>query len=191
MIKLLLTGLWVCAVTLGAVYGSVQMSKPKPVVDEATQLRNKSELVKGENINVPVLSKGAVQGYFITRISFLMDKEKIKGVHLPTTEMMTDELFTLLVGNKMVDLGNTKAFDLDGFVLVVGRRERMVGIGRRGDDGNAEQQAQESRSHGYGPSTAGAMVTLLEKQLDDQFKASIFLRSSVSTYVTKSFVNGG
>lgn len=115
MIKLLLTGLWVCAVTLGAVYGSVQMSKPKPVVDEATQLRNKSELVKGENINVPVLGNGKVQGYFVTRISFLMDKEKIKGVHLPTTEMMTDELFSLLVGNKMVDLGNTKAFDLDAF----------------------------------------------------------------------------
>ncbi len=55
------------------------------------------------------------QGYFITRISFMMDKEKVKGVHLPVTEMMTDELFTLLVGNKMVDLANTKAFDLETF----------------------------------------------------------------------------
>ncbi len=84
-------------------------------VDEAQLLRDKSELVKGENINVPLLSNGAVQGYFITRISFMMDKEKVKGVHLPVTEMMTDELFTLLVGNKMVDLANTKAFDLKTF----------------------------------------------------------------------------
>ncbi len=115
MIKLILTGLWVCIVTLGAVYFSVQMSAPKPPVDEATLLKEKSELVKGESINVPVLAGGSVEGYFLTRISFMMDKEKIKGVHLPVSEMMTDELFTLLVGNKMVDLGDTKAFDLKTF----------------------------------------------------------------------------
>lgn len=115
MVKLILTGLWVCIVTLGAVFLSVEMSKPKPPVDEAAQLRDKSEVVKGESINIPMLKNGAVQGYFITRISFLMDKEKIKGVKLPVTEMMTDELFTLLVGNKMVDLGNTGSFDLQAF----------------------------------------------------------------------------
>ncbi|MFD1745990.1 hypothetical protein ACFSE1_11010 [Rhizobium helianthi] len=115
MVKLILTGLWVCIVTLGAVFFSVQMSKPKPPVDEAAQLRDKSELVKGESINIPMLKDGAVQGYFITRISFMMDKEKIKGVNLPLTEMMTDELFTLLVGNKMVDLSNTGGFDLQAF----------------------------------------------------------------------------
>lgn len=115
MVKLILTGLWVCVVTLGAVYFSVQMSLPKPPVDEATLLKEKSELVKGEAINVPMLADGAVQGYFLTRISFMMDKEKVKGVHLPVTEMMTDELFTLLVGSKLVNLDNTKAFDLAAF----------------------------------------------------------------------------
>ncbi|MBP2548033.1 hypothetical protein J2858_000926 [Neorhizobium galegae] len=115
MIKLVITGLWVCAVSLGAVYFSVKMSAPPPPVDEQQLMKDKSELVKGEVINVPVLANGAVQGYFITRISFLMDKAKVKGLHLPMTEMMTDELFTLLVGNRMVDLSDTKAFDLESF----------------------------------------------------------------------------
>lgn len=115
MVKLILTGLWVCVVTLGAVYFSVQMSAPPPPVDEAALLKARSELVKGESINVPMLSDGAVQGYFITRISFLMDKEKVKTVKLPVTEMMTDELFTLLVGNRMVDLSQTAKFDLPAF----------------------------------------------------------------------------
>jgi hypothetical protein len=115
MVKLIFTGLWVCAVTLGAVYFSVQMSAPPPPVSEEELLKARSELVKGESINVPLLSNGAVQGYFITRISFLMDKEKIKTVHLPVTEMMTDELFSLLVGNRMVDLENTAKFDLAAF----------------------------------------------------------------------------
>jgi hypothetical protein len=115
MVKLIFTGLWVCAVTLGAVYFSVQMSAPPPPVDEAELLKARSELVKGESINVPMLSNGAVQGYFITRISFMMDKEKIKTVKLPVTELMTDELFTLLVGNRMVDLSHTASFDLAAF----------------------------------------------------------------------------
>ena len=44
-----------------------------------------------------------------------MDKEKIKGIELPITEYTTDQLFTLLVGEKMVDLGNPGAFDLEVF----------------------------------------------------------------------------
>jgi hypothetical protein len=115
MIKLFLTGLWVCGVTLGAVYFSVQMAKPPvPGAEEAAKKAG-FELVKGESITVPVIADGAVSGYFLGRISFMMDKEKIKGVKLPVTELMTDELFTLLVGNKMVDIGNVSAFDVNAF----------------------------------------------------------------------------
>jgi len=114
MLKLVLTGLWVCAVTLGAVYGSVYIATA-PAVDEAAAKRDALELVKGESINVPVLSDGGVSGYFLTRISFRMDKDKIKGIKLPMTELMTDELFTLLVGNKMIDIANIPAFDVNAF----------------------------------------------------------------------------
>ena len=41
--------------------------------------------------------------------------EMIKNVSLPLTEMTTDELFTLLVGNKMIDVTNMKAFDPQAF----------------------------------------------------------------------------
>jgi flagellar basal body-associated protein FliL len=115
MIKLLITGLWVCIVTLGAVYFSVQMSAAPAPVDEEAKKKALSELVRGEPITVPMISNGMVSGYFIGRISFMMDKEKIKGVKLPVTELMTDELFTLLIGNKMVDLSNTNAFDVAKF----------------------------------------------------------------------------
>lgn len=115
MIKLLLTGLWVCVVTLGAVYGAVQLNKPAPPVNEEARKKEMQELVRGESITVPVLSDGAITGYFLGRISFMMDKEKIKGVKLPMTELTTDELFTLLIGNRMVDLSKPGAFDLEKF----------------------------------------------------------------------------
>jgi len=114
MIKILLSGVWVCAVTLGAVYFSVHMALA-PAVDEDAAKKAGLELTRGETITVPVLAEGKVAGYFLGRISFMMDKEKIKGLTLPLTEYMTDELFTLLVGNKMVDIANTDSFDLEAF----------------------------------------------------------------------------
>lgn len=115
MVKLLLTGLWVCIVTLGAVYFSVQMSAAPPPVDEEAMRKERLEVVRGEAITVPVISNGSITGYFLGRVSFMMDKEKAKEIKLPITELMTDQLFTLLVGNKMVDLSNPGAFDLEKF----------------------------------------------------------------------------
>ncbi len=114
MIKLVLTGIWVCAITLASVYFSVHMATapaPAPDTSKQTQL----ELVKGESITVPIVKDGAVAGYFLGKVSFMMNKEMVKGASLPLTEMTTDELFTLLVGNKMVDVGNMKSFDPQAF----------------------------------------------------------------------------
>ncbi|MBP1853147.1 hypothetical protein [Rhizobium halophytocola] len=114
MIKLLIAGIWVCVVTLGAVYFSVDMATaPEKPADDAN--RPALELVRGETLTIPVFSSDGVKGYFLGRISFQMDKAKMAGQDLPMKELMTDELFTLLVGNKMVDLSNTSAFDLQGF----------------------------------------------------------------------------
>ena len=115
MVKILAAGLWVCLVTLGAVYFSVHMATAPVEVSEEDAKKAKLELVRGEPITIPMIADGSVRGYFLGRISFMMDKEKIKGVELPLTELMTDELFTLLIGNKMVDISNMAAFDVAAF----------------------------------------------------------------------------
>ncbi|MFN3833236.1 MAG: flagellar basal body-associated FliL family protein [Allorhizobium sp.] len=113
--KILGIGLWVCIVTLGAVYGSIYLATaPAGPSDDAAK-KPAVELIRGEPITIPVIGNGDVTGYFLTRISFMMDKEKAKGQTMPTTELMTDQLFTLLVGNKMVDIGNVTAFDVNLF----------------------------------------------------------------------------
>ena len=115
MLKLLLTGLWVCLVTLGAVYFSVQMAAPPPPVDEEAARNETLQLVRGESLTIPVISNGMITGYFLGRVWFMMDKQKIVGAEQPMTEYTTDQLFTLLVGEKMIDLGNPGAFDLETF----------------------------------------------------------------------------
>src|SRR5690606_14972537 len=73
------------------------------------------ELVRGESITIPVIADGAITGYFLSRVSFMVDREKFRQVKLPITELTTDALFTLLIGNRMVDLSEPGAFDLEKF----------------------------------------------------------------------------
>ena len=114
MVKLLIAGIWVCLVTLGTVYFSVQMATaPEEHADDANKMA--LELVRGESVTIPVFSDQGVKGYFIGRMSFQMDKEKMKGQTLPIKELLTDQLFTLLVGDKAVDLSNTASFNLNSF----------------------------------------------------------------------------
>ena len=41
------------------------------------------QYVPGELITVPVITDGAVQGYFLTKLSFSVDKDKIKHMDVP------------------------------------------------------------------------------------------------------------
>ena len=82
MLKLLLTGVWVCAVTLGAVYFSVQLATA-PAPGEAGAKKANLQLVKGESITIPVINDGGVNGYFLSRISLRVDKTKMAKIELP------------------------------------------------------------------------------------------------------------
>ncbi|MCX8996135.1 hypothetical protein NOF55_17065 [Rhizobiaceae bacterium BDR2-2] len=113
MLKLLLTGIWVCLVTLGAVWFSIgQATAP---VQGDTGPRIDTELLRGETTTIPLIADGSVQGYFLSRVSLIVDKAKIGETKLPMKELVTDSLFTLLVGNPVVDVAHVERFDLAAF----------------------------------------------------------------------------
>lgn len=115
MFKLIITGIWVAAVTLGSVYFSIQMSKaPDPGAEEAAK-KAVQELVRGETITYPVIGQGRVQGYFLAKASFVTDKTKLAEIKLPIPELLTDELYTELVGDKVIRVGENRNFDLKAF----------------------------------------------------------------------------
>jgi hypothetical protein len=115
MLKLILTGVWVAIVTLGAVYFSIQMSMPPDPNAEDAKKKAIQELVRGEVITFPVIADGRVEGYFLSRTSVIADKTKIGAITLPIPELLTDELFTALVGDKVIRIEDTRNFDLKAF----------------------------------------------------------------------------
>lgn len=115
MLKLVMTGVWVCIVTLGAVYGSIQMANA-PVDDgENGAVKVAEELVRGEVTAIPVINDGKVEGYFLTRVSYVADQHKLAEINLPIPALITDELYTALVGNRVIKIGSSRGFDLEAF----------------------------------------------------------------------------
>jgi hypothetical protein len=115
MLKLILTGAWVAVVTLGAVYFSIQMSKAPDPDEEAAKQKAIQELVRGEVTTFPVIGDGHVEGYFLTRTSYIVDKTKMTTIGMPISVLLTDELYTALVGDKLIRVGENKNFDLQAF----------------------------------------------------------------------------
>ncbi|KSV71053.1 membrane protein [Sinorhizobium sp. Sb3] len=116
MLKLILTGVWVCAVTLGSVYFSMQ-SASAPVVPDGEAASG--QYVAGEMVTIPVIREGAVQGYFLAKLSFSATKEGIANLRVPFRQMATDGLYDLLVGSKFIDVGDAGTFDLPSFKTMV------------------------------------------------------------------------
>ncbi|MDR6754794.1 hypothetical protein J2Y48_000067 [Mycoplana sp. BE70] len=119
MIKLVLTGIWICAITLASVYFSMQMAAAPRVDEEAAARAAALELVKGGQATIPVISDGAVKGYFLTRLSYAANTQLAAKQVVPMNEAITDELFTLLVGQRMIDIEKLDHFDIDTFRAAV------------------------------------------------------------------------
>ena len=127
MIKLLLTGVWVAGITLGSVYVSMRhASAPIESSEEQARLAVQ-EYIPGELITVPVLRDGGVQGYFLTKLSFAVDKTKVKTLPIPFKETVTSALFDILVGKQLINVEDKKSFDLPSFKASVkdGLNEQM------------------------------------------------------------------
>jgi hypothetical protein len=115
MVKLILTGVWVAIVTLAAVYFSIQFSKPEDPNAADAKKKATEELVRGELTTFPVIENGSVEGYFLTKTSYIADKNKIAAITLPIPELLTDQLYTELVGDNVIRIGDNRKFNLKAF----------------------------------------------------------------------------
>ena len=108
MIKLIGTGVWILAITLASVYFSLKMASAPKVDAAAAEREAAMEFVSGLTTTVPVIGEG-----------YKANKDLAAKQVVPLPEMITDELYTLLVGKKMIDVAAAGSFDLDAFRGVV------------------------------------------------------------------------
>ncbi|MDA4847565.1 hypothetical protein [Hoeflea poritis] len=123
MIKLAISGVWICAVTLASVYFSLQVASETSNPKEETEFFGGLDYVRSDLMSIPAIYDGEVRGYFITRLVYTAEPEILNSLSLPPEMLITDELFSLLVGERVIDLTRVEQFDLDAFRIVV--RDRL------------------------------------------------------------------
>lgn len=128
MIKLLGTGVWICGVALASVYFSVQLANKDVSKEPDPAMFGGLETIVGEVNSIPVISSGAVQGYFITRLSYTVDPLKAAALTIPVPDLITDALYSALLGEPVINFPDIESFDLEAFkTLVLGSLNERVG----------------------------------------------------------------
>lgn len=111
MKHLLFGGVWVCVVTLAAVYfaatsaGGAAASADKPPLHGL-------DYVKTRQISVPRIADGEIQGYVVARFVFTIDAEMKRDLPVPPEVFVVDEAFRAIYGDEKIDFANVQKTDL-------------------------------------------------------------------------------
>lgn len=123
MIKLAAAAVWICIVTLGAVFWSFQSAGARPDQAPPPPMLGGLDYVRTEMVSVPVLKDGRVDGYFLTRLVYTIEPSMLARLSVPLDALLMDETYSYVFGNPGLDFVGHKSIDLDAYRK--GLRERI------------------------------------------------------------------
>lgn len=112
MIKLILAGVWVCAVTLAASYLALSWSTQPAAKPADVTTFGGLDYVKPSPISVPIIKNGAVEGYAIAQFVFTAPADILTKVTVPAKVIFVDEAFKAIYANASFDFLNKSKRDL-------------------------------------------------------------------------------
>jgi hypothetical protein len=111
MIKIILVGFWACLITLAAGYTMNHLREATARAStEAAAAGNESK--KTKEINVPKIRDGAVKGYIVTQLSYVVDSAAAKKSSVTADAFVVDEAFRYIYDDPSVDFDHLDTFDL-------------------------------------------------------------------------------
>jgi hypothetical protein len=117
MVRLILSGVWVCVVTLASCYAAVvwQTAVPaSPVVrtESSDPQQAAVESVKTRMISVPVVGDGAIHGYVMAQFIFNVNVATAKRLPIKADMLLLDEAFKTIYAGDVVDFRHFRKQDL-------------------------------------------------------------------------------
>jgi hypothetical protein len=112
MIKIILIGFWACLMTLAAGYAVSHFREAAAKPEVAASEPNR-EARKTKEINVPKIRDGAVKGYIVAQLSYVVDPAALKKSPVPPDAFLVDEAFRYIYNDTTIDFDHLGAFDLD------------------------------------------------------------------------------
>lgn len=114
MIKFIVAALWLCAVTAGSIFYSYSATGPGAAGDKAAPpFFGGLDYVKGDMISVPNIRHGAIQGYFLARLVYTADPDRLKQLSIPIQSLLLDEVYSYIYSAPPIDPDKPETFDLE------------------------------------------------------------------------------
>lgn len=115
MIKFVLAALWISAASIGAVFYSFERSQADAQAEAKPAFFGGLDYVRTDIISVPVVREGGVKGYFLARLAYAVEPEKLEALSVPADILMVDEIYDYLYANPQIDYTSRDNIDLDAF----------------------------------------------------------------------------
>jgi hypothetical protein len=119
VIKLILVGLWACAITLSSCWAVVswtaasKLAESEPAHGHGGEKSGSTlEHVRTKMISVPIIAEGAIQGYVIAQFIFSIDAKQLKQLSIRPEAILLDEAFKVIYAGEAIDFRNIKKQDL-------------------------------------------------------------------------------
>lgn len=112
MIKLLVSGLWVCVVTLLSSYVAVSWQSGRTTPLATPKASAAMDAIKTRMISVPVIADGALQGYVMAQFIFTVDAKLAGRLPIKPDIYILDETFKTMYSEETVDFRHFRKQDL-------------------------------------------------------------------------------
>jgi hypothetical protein len=122
IIRLLMTGVWACIVTVGASLAISYWKESHAALGPKQEYAAGLVYEKTRVLNVPMIAEGSVQGYVITQLVFTADATVLRQLPVPPEAFIVDEAFRNIYGDEKIDFKNLSRYDLAHFAQTVKER---------------------------------------------------------------------
>ncbi|MGM4990600.1 hypothetical protein [Tardiphaga sp. 841_E9_N1_2] len=119
MMKLLITGIWACLVTVGTSFGISYWKETAAALPAKQDQPEGLVYEKVKVINVPMIADGSVQGYIVTQLVFTANAKVLRQLPVPPEPFVVDEAFRMIYGDQKLDFKNLGRYDLAQFAQTV------------------------------------------------------------------------
>ncbi len=116
MIRAVLTALWSCGVTFAGAYGASQlMHSSPPQVGQAIGANHAERYIEADLTAVPRIVDNQIEGYFLSRMAYVLDEPKITKTNIPIELLLSDFYLGYAYNNDIIKFTKFEDFNLDKF----------------------------------------------------------------------------
>ena len=127
MIRLLLTGLWVCILTVGGSYAVAYWKENGGLSAQKDEYIDGLQYQKTRALSVPMVESGSVQGYIVARFVYTVEERTLHQLSVPPEPFVVDEAFRRIYADERLDFRKLARYDLSVLTAAIKQRvnERM------------------------------------------------------------------